>query len=528
MLKKSVAFLALSVLILPFSNAQILTGKAQQDEKNPQYSYLYNTSLIKAISDNDAHRVEFLLYAGMDPNEKNDSGMTPLVAAAQADAQITEMLLNHGAKVNEPSVNAITPLMAAARSGKIQNVKTLMSYGANPNLKDNDGKTAMDYATENKHHKVALELIDTQMIQINDQDTALAASLVAAVSAKDTATMQKLLKRGATINDQNRLGQTAIIAAVDTKDMKLIKEVLSYRPNLELQDNTGRGPLMHAIQNDDDNIARLLIAQGANTQTKDIMGVTPVILAAKQGNAIMLKEILSTGADVNAQDKLGRSALSWAVENEDKSVFNAIIARNDLRPDLVYSQYNLSPLITATGKGMYDMVFELTQKGADTNLQDSYDNTALVYAVKNNDTKTAALLLNYGANPLFKNETEPDLAEIARDNGNTKLAAMLDTAAEKTEYQDAFAKAKLNEDNKVSSYMQNDERLFWNDIENIDEYIEYLETQTQKAKAVKAEREAKKAKAEAQAAAEKAQIEQMKPKAKQINSKAKAQKTYKK
>ena len=199
-----------------------------------------------------------------------------------------------------------------------------------------------------------------------------------------------------------------------------------------------------------------------------------------------------------------------------------------MRPDLVYSQYNLSPLITATGKGMYDMVFELTQKGADTNLQDSYDNTALVYAVKNNDTKTAALLLNYGANPLFKNETEPDLAEIARDNGNTKLAAMLDTAAEKTEYQDAFAKAKLNEDNKVSSYMQNDERLFWNDIENIDEYIEYLETQTQKAKAVKAEREAKKAKAEAQAAAEKAQIEQMKPKAKQINSKAKAQKTYKK
>ena len=97
--------------------SEILGGDAEKAKEKPEYSYLYNTSLIKAISDNDVDRVNILLYAGVDPNEKNDEGTAPLVAAANSDPKITEMLLKRNAKVNEPSKDSVTPLMAAARAG---------------------------------------------------------------------------------------------------------------------------------------------------------------------------------------------------------------------------------------------------------------------------------------------------------------------------------------------------------------------------------------------------------------------------
>ena len=529
MLKKVFVFLILSSLVVPLCAQEEKEGPkmpkfygTSDSTEKPQYSYLYNTALIKAITDNDSQRVNFLLYAGMDPNEPNDEGLTPLVAAAKSDAEITEMLLNHKAKVDEPSINGTTPLMAAAAYGQPANVRLLLEYGANPNLKDNQGKTAMDYASENKNHKAALELINTPVIKLDDQETALAASLIAAVGAKDRATMQTMLKRGADINSQNRLGQTPIIAAVNTNDIKFVKEILTYHPNLEIQDNAGRSPLMHAIQNDNEAIAKLLMVQGANPQTQDLVGTTPLILAAKNGNTVLVKEILASGADVNTQDKLGRSALSWAVENKDNETFYAVMSKNNLRPDLPYSQENVTPLTVATMLQERDMANDLIQKGADVNFQDSSDNTPLVYAVENNDTDIASLLLSYGANPLLKDANEPDLHDTALRNKNTKLAALLETAANNPENIAAAKTAKANKKTASYSYaMPTDEKRFWDSIENIDEYIASLELQTAKAKAVKAEREAQKNKL----AVEKQLNQEQKPKATKVQGNKQSKKT---
>ncbi|MDD6173668.1 MAG: ankyrin repeat domain-containing protein [Elusimicrobia bacterium] len=501
MLRKTFVFFTFCALALTLcaqgqkkgAYGEILGGDAEKAKQKPQYSYLYNTTLIKAIGDNDVDRINILLYAGVDPNEKNDEGTAPLVAAAgpETDAAITEMLLKHEAKVNEPSKNSITPLMEAAKNGRLDIVNILLEYGANPNLEDKNGKTALNYAAENKHHSIVLKLLDTQVIKINDKETALAASITSAAGAKDLVTVKRLMARGADINSKNNFGYTPLMAAVDTGDFKFVKDILTLNPGLEVKDNTGRTALMHAVQNGDNSIVKLLLTEGANPQTQDMLATTPIILAAKNNNNTLVKELLKIGANINDQDKLGRSALSWTVENGDYPVFNTVINVAYADANLSYGAENSTPLIAAAKRGDYKMTYDLLKKGAEPNAWDNEENTALYYAVNGNYTKVAALLVSYGANPLIKNEEAPSLTSIARANDNTKLAAILDTEEKRYAQEEDLRKAYKEQ---MQLRKQTEEERFWNNIEDIDEYIAFLENQMAKAKIVKAEREAKAAK----------------------------------
>lgn len=137
------------------------------------------------------------------------------------------------------------------------------------------------------------------------------------------------------------------------------------------------------------------------------------------------------------------------------------------------------------------MTYDLLKKGAEPNAWDNDDNTALYYAVNGNYTKVASLLVNYGANPLIKNEETPSLTSIARANDNTKLAAILDIEEKRYAQENGLQQAYREQ---VLQRRQAEEESFWDNIEDIDEYIAFLEMQMTKAKAVKAEREAKAAK----------------------------------
>jgi ankyrin repeat protein len=64
------------------------------------------------------------------------------------------LLLKHGAKVNDQDRFGRSALMDAAFKGQVKTVKFLLANGANPRLKDDDGKTAWDLAKENGHTEI--------------------------------------------------------------------------------------------------------------------------------------------------------------------------------------------------------------------------------------------------------------------------------------------------------------------------------------------------------------------------------------
>lgn len=128
-------------------------------KSNQKYTYLYDTSLIQAIKLKDEHRVKLLMYAQVNPNEKNDEGFTPLYFAAQyLTPETLAMIIDKGAKVNLKSTYNLTPLMAAAAAGRADNVQVLLEYGADPNLLDDKELTALDHAFNNHQLETAILL----------------------------------------------------------------------------------------------------------------------------------------------------------------------------------------------------------------------------------------------------------------------------------------------------------------------------------------------------------------------------------
>lgn len=93
--------------------------------------------------------MENLVAQGADVNGRSKDGMTPLgIAAFWGYADIVELLLNHGADVNLANKGTLwTPLHSAAFQGHGKVIMKLMEHSPDLNLKDNQGRTATDFAS---------------------------------------------------------------------------------------------------------------------------------------------------------------------------------------------------------------------------------------------------------------------------------------------------------------------------------------------------------------------------------------------
>lgn len=89
----------------------------------------------------------------------NKPGWTPLhYAATNAHLPVMQLLLDHHAYIDAESPNGTTPLMMAAQYGSPGAVKLLLEAGADPQLKNQLGLTAIDFA-QRANRKDSADLI---------------------------------------------------------------------------------------------------------------------------------------------------------------------------------------------------------------------------------------------------------------------------------------------------------------------------------------------------------------------------------
>jgi len=80
-------------------------------------------------------------------------------ASENGDIETANTLLNQGADIEELSYE-LTPLMSAARYGKLDMVKLLLVRGANVNVKNSDGTTALKLASGGGYTEIVKLLLD--------------------------------------------------------------------------------------------------------------------------------------------------------------------------------------------------------------------------------------------------------------------------------------------------------------------------------------------------------------------------------
>ena len=118
-------------------------------------------AFVERLRDGDPLAVDLLLAAGIDPDEGDVNGVTPLMRFAMEGSETAvQRLIDKGADVNAKDKTGATALMGAAGYGRTAIVQILLAHGAKVNVQGNEGETALMQAALNGHPAIVKLLLD--------------------------------------------------------------------------------------------------------------------------------------------------------------------------------------------------------------------------------------------------------------------------------------------------------------------------------------------------------------------------------
>jgi len=212
---------------------------------------------------------ELLKYGAKVNVRDKQTGLTPLMITAHiGDANIVKELLQNGAKVNEKcNENGMTPLMFGTDHGNIYILKELLDASAKVSLRDNQGRTALWIAVQNRLTGIVNELLEEGADPNVSDDEHEITPLILAASYGDIYIVRELLDHGANVNARDAHGNTALMRAIgignpNQRDIQLIKLLLNYGARVELKNNDGNTALDKALKwSSSEEIVQLLNTQ---------------------------------------------------------------------------------------------------------------------------------------------------------------------------------------------------------------------------------------------------------------------------
>jgi ankyrin repeat protein len=300
-------------------------------------------------------------FAGETPPAPPDAKAAPILEALRnGDREYFRKLLKADSQAgNRKGVGGSTPLMYAALYGDAATVQLLLESGANPNIRNDAGATALMWALE------------------------------------DPEKTRLLLEHGADADARSEDGRTPLLIAADQYGASpVVKLLLDHGANPSVQaPESGFGgvsPLAGAARAGDVATMRILIAHGANAKDagpqalyfalkagcsacfdlllpaadRSSLNTAMLLNTPPRGDGLDTKLLLDRGADPNASDREGRTILM-------------LTASSDALP--------------------LDSLKALLERGADPHARSAQNDTALDFAEHRGKTAIVELLRKAGA-----------------------------------------------------------------------------------------------------------------------------------
>ena len=137
--------------------------------------------------------------------------------------------------------------------------------------------------------------------------------LIWAARRGDTASLQELLKHGASVDFRNNNGWNALYTAVNHSRLDCTTTLLSYGYT-DHKDGYGMTALHRACQQSDATFVQLLLEHDLNVDEQDVFQRCPLALAAWRNNALGVQYLLDSGADRETRDIFGATPLLRAIQ----------------------------------------------------------------------------------------------------------------------------------------------------------------------------------------------------------------------
>lgn len=184
-----------------------------------------NSALIEAVKIHQSRLVQLLLTSGAEVNYQDNANMTAYSYAAQlGDKDLKQILIQAGANINIGVQDyqkdyGESAFFQAAADGRTDIVEAMITSGTDVNSANKAGKmTALMRATEDS----TVDSLLAAGANVNLKDNSGHTALHWAILFRLSSIVQKLITAGADINTRNNKGESALDLVVDDRTREIL------------------------------------------------------------------------------------------------------------------------------------------------------------------------------------------------------------------------------------------------------------------------------------------------------------------
>ncbi|RXN10202.1 ankyrin repeat and SOCS box 14 [Labeo rohita] len=329
--------------------------------------------------------------------EEDDTGYIPLhEAAVQNNQNILEITFNASPEdaKHRKTHRGKTALFLAVEKGLLDNACYLLDHGSSPDTLDKEEDSPLVVAIRNNHYDMT----------------------------------KLLLNFSARVNQEGANRRTALHEAARLGLTDFVDLLLKYGAHPDPRSSYGLTPLALAAQAGHLEIIRTLLRRGADVESQAQDCATILFEASASGNPDVISLLLEYGADANIPKHTGHLPIHRVAHRGHVKALALLIPLTSW--DAV-DDSGISPLHSAAAGGHTQCLEMLLKANYDPNfmlhpwVRRSYDDkrqSALYFAVSNDDVASTRILLEAGAMP---NQDPVKCLQVALRRGNCELINLL-------------------------------------------------------------------------------------------------------
>lgn len=374
----------------------------------------WNALHYAALFKGSAELLLKLIEIGCDQNGSTREGMTPLHHAVISGCiYAVQIFVEKKADIHKTDENGLTSLHYAAYQGHWEIVKILLSAGSRPNKKTNSKVTPLHFAAKHNRYLVVEELLKCY-VDVNAVTMQCNTPLHYAACHANEKMVDILLKNGADSNIPNKDNDLPIHLACLRGATNVVKLLCLSGSNMNYQNKNNMSPLHNAILSSNEELVKFLLTNYKCNIDGDLYH-----LALSSGNINVIQSLID-----KTREAILKNEVFWYKIigfSGSLEIIKLFIDRFQPPSSVISSLVGY-----ATYLGYCDIArYLLEYVYIWDDLHDGEGNTALYYAIKNDDVELVRLLIEKGSNVAHRNDAGITLLQFASKNGNSEIVRLL-------------------------------------------------------------------------------------------------------
>jgi len=333
----------------------------------------------------------------VDPTRGFASQQGLLGATVRGDVEEVKALLSKGAEVDERDRQHCTPLHVAARWARCEVAEVLIEHGAAVNAYDEYYWTPLTEAAANGSARM-VKILLSHGARVMMADKYHRQLVCFAISSDSVGTAEALVEAGAPVEASWLFGETLLQWAAEKGYTDFEKALLERGALVNGRDVSGQTALHYAAWAGNEAAARVLLEHGARTDAEQYyLRITPLEEAARCGSTGVARLLIEAGADPNCLDVRGETPLHCAAgtSRTETDIVDLLLSAG-ANPN-AKGKAGRTPLHYAAEKGCREVIVALLSAGADVGIKDNEGKTPLDLASEKKHEDVVKLLEEHGA-----------------------------------------------------------------------------------------------------------------------------------